>query len=740
MKNPLPVIACLFLVLGVGACEQPKSPDFQLNHELEVPLSVEKTYPFLGESEALIDSTSEDFIDLFSSDGDGLVRLTKKEDFDFGNLEDAVPDIDAVSTTFNAEVGEIGLTNFSSDGSNVGSAGFESITGFSSPQQGQIIPAGSGTVNIPFSTDYFESAVIKYDGSLEVVLTNNLGFDIDELEISLNSGTNFVGSNTIGTSGDPNDNFTHDTQDMTTISIPASTQLSELNADITVEWNEQEMQEEGNNLVVNDVIGQNLIASEVTAAVESQSFSTSGVLTLDQSSFEFRTADDFVEMKSGDLKIDIDNNIDLSIETLTMRFPDIIDASNNPLEINISGIPARSDGGNYLDTIDLSGYRITAQNGTVDYFLNGTTEDTQEGTGSETRTINETDDLDTVTDINNLVIGRAVGYIVPNNVLLTEDATNDDRENLDAFIDAEATVTAIDGLSDFSDRVSDLVFENPALNISYLTNIGVNTTIYAVIAGTTDKGEIKYLTGKDGSPYQVQSSEIPSALEVNGQPATTEQVIKFSIETAENPDPQQGEPGNNEFSSTNTTSSAFFSNLPTKIRFIGTAAVNEAQQPGEVVNPVIFDPGIGMDLPLNFSADSATFKDTVDADLGNLPGKGDDQKLKNARLTLNYTNALPLDLDLILIMLDENGEEVIRKENIIIDGAGVDNTGYVNQPAKNKTEISFSEQELTTLNRTRKMRLDMVINTPDKKAVKIRADDAVTLQIQINADISTTVN
>jgi hypothetical protein len=734
MKKLLQISVCLSLILVVWACEQPESPDFQLIHELEVPLSIEKTYPFMGEDEALIDSTSEDYADLLFSDGDGSVRLTKEEDFDFGDLDEAIPTVDADPTTVNAEVGEIGLTNFSSASGNVGEAGFTSITGASSPPAGQTIPGGSGTVNIPFTTDYFESAVIKNDGDLELTLTNNLGFHIDELEISLNSGTDFVGSTTIGTEGDSNDMFEHNSQKTTTITIPASTTLSDLNADITVKWDQQTMQEEGDNLVVNDVAGKNLVASQVTAAIESQSFTDAGTSTIDQSSFEFREADDFVELNSGELTITINNNIDLGVESLAIDFPDIFDDSGNPVQINATNIPASSDGGNYSQTIDLSGYRIKAHNGTIDYSIDATTENTQET--NSTRTINESDVLDAEVNLSNLGISRAEGFI-NTDVVLNEDMTNDGRDNVDVFNDNEAEITNIDGISDISDRISGLTFENPILSTLYTSNLGVKTTIYAVIAGTDNKGNTEYLTGTDGSEYQVQSGEIPQELEVNGQPATTDQVIKFSIEPADSPDPNQGEFGSNEFNSSNTNSSAFFSNLPNKISFVGAAVINDD---GIIVNPVIFDPSLGLDLPLNFSADAATFKDTLDADLEDLPGEDDDQKLKEATLTLNYTNALPLDLDLTLIMLDENDDEVTRKESITVDGAGVDANGYVNQPAESNVQISFSEEELKTLNDTRSMELDVELNTPQQQAVRIRKDDSVTLQIQIKADIATTVN
>jgi hypothetical protein len=159
-----------------------------------------------------------------------------------------------------------------------------------------------------------------------------------------------------------------------------------------------------------------------------------------------------------------------------------------------------------------------------------------------------------------------------------------------------------------------------------------------------------------------------------------------------------------------------------------------------VVNPVIFDPTLTLDLPLNFSADQATFKDTLDADLSDLPDNEDDQELTGATLTVNYTNGLPLDLSVKITMLGENGQPVISKENITMAAAGVDGNGYVSQQNQNSTEITFNESELQDINLTRTMEVDVEINTPQKQAVRIRQNDSVTVQMQLKADITSTVN
>lgn len=739
MKRLLLVAACLTLL---WACERPKSPDFKLNQKFEAPLTVEKTYSFLGGSESLIDTTSEDFEELFSPDADGQVRITKNQEFNFGDLDDAVPEVNAAPASVNAEVGEISLTNFNSGSGNVGSAGFTSITGLPSAlSKDDPVTAGStpGTVNIPFSTDYFESAVIKKDGALQLRVTNNLGFDVDVLELTLKSGNENVGTASIGTDGDPNDNFNHGATKTATVNIPANISatdpLQDISVDISANWDTQQMQADGSKLVVNDVTGQNLVASQVTAAVESQSFNDSGTSDVDESNFQFRDSGDYVELGGGDLSIDINSTLEIGIESLDIVFPDIEDEKGQPLRL-----PPISFGGKgtYSKSIDLAGYRIKAKNGSVTYTINAKTENTQQGDGSTMSTINESDALDAEVTINNLQIKRAEGYIVPKTVLLNEDVNNDGE--VDVFDNDEAEVTSINGLSDISDRISDVTFENPTLTIDYLTNLGVGTTIYAVIAGTNSEGETVYLTGKEGSDFDVATNEIPSELEANWHPVNENQVIKFSVKPVENPG-SEGVEKHTVFTAEETNTSAFFSNLPTKIRFVGVAAINNSQTSGIIVNPVVFDPSLGVEIPFNFSANNATFKDTLDADLGDLPGKDDDQQLSEATLTVNYTNGLPIAMDLTMILVDANGKAVIPpKDGISIEGAPTDGQGYVTDAQKKKMQISFSEEELRNLYKTRNIRLEMMINTSEQKAVRIKEDDSVTLQIQLKAGITSTVN
>jgi hypothetical protein len=695
----------------------------------------------------LVYTTKEDFDNIFSTNEDGLVSITKEQDFDFGDLNDAIPEVDVPATTVNSQVGEIELSSFSSSG-NVGSASFEDVTGLSGFSEGDQIPAGStpGAINIDFSTEFFQSALIS-DGNLRLTLTNNLGFDADQLTLTLNSGSIAVDDAIIGDSSNDQDNFNHGTTETGVISIPQSTQLTDLSIDINTSWDSQNLKADPQSLVVNDVAGQSLTASQLTAAPESQSFNSSGNSSIDESNFEFRNSDAYVELEGGELSIDITNGIDVSVTDLTITFQGIEDANGNNfvLDVTENGVIPRSsnNGGQFSKTESLAGFRITSNN--ISYSIESTTENVQDGFDSNTdsyRTISAGDELDAEIGFNNLQIAAAKGYVVPRQVLLNEDITNDGIDNLDVFNDGEAEITSIDGISDISSRISDITFANPILSAIYNTNLGLNTIIYAAIAGTNEDGETIYLTGNSGTDFEVASGETPTELQANGLPLTSDELIKFPIDTAETPSAQQGEMGSNVFNSSNTNSSEFFSNLPTKIRFIGIAEINEQERSGIVLNPVMFDPKLSVELPFDFSADNATFKDTLDADLSDLPGEDDEGELTEGTLTVNYTNGLPLSLGLNLDLVDQNGDIVVSKDDVSIEAAATNDDGFVPDggATESQAEISFTEEELQELYQTRNIQLNISINTPQQQAVKLSEDDSITIQVNMQVALTSTVN
>ena len=282
MRNYKLLIIWLIVGTTIVSCDLPKKPDFTTSHTVEAPILINKEFQFLGGGgsvEVLIDTTKSEFDSLFTlNTTTGLISVSKEEDFDFGDLNDAIPEISTDPTSFNSQVGELELGSFSSGGSNLGTASFQDLTGLNPA----IVPAGTpilggstpSPVNIDVgqSTDFFVSATIKR-GSIEISITNNLGFDISAIDVDLNSGNTFVAGTTIS-------NVNHGVTSSDQILFSEGDILSNINVDVSVTWNAQNTSAIPGELVVESIDGIGLVASEVEAAVESQDFSSSIQLLL----------------------------------------------------------------------------------------------------------------------------------------------------------------------------------------------------------------------------------------------------------------------------------------------------------------------------------------------------------------------------------------------------------------------------------------------------------------------------
>lgn len=700
----------------------------------------------MGEGDnVLIDTTSADFDSLFSVDGDNFISVVNEQDFDFGDLNDAIPEVNVDPTSFNSTVGEIELGSFSSGGGNLGSATFEELTGANSAAfpQGTFLPGSAGptaphNIDIGNNADYFVSATIK-NGALEITVTNDLGFDIDAIYLDLKSGNNSVNTTTIN-------GVAHDSTASGVLNFAEGDVLENINLDVSLEWSGQNTQAEPNELIVESAEGVNLFASQVEAVVESQDFATNNVTNFDDSEFVFSDPSHYVELESGNLEIaEIINGLDITVEQMVISFPGIrstpygvadslVIVYSGSTEITRNGsAPARQ--------ADLSGYRIYAPNNQIEYNIEAQTENTQTGSGAEARVINENDQISSSVAISNLVVGTAFGMIVPQTVLLSDDDPNNGVDQLDVFNENEVELTEIDGLSDLSKKLEGLEFTEPSLSINYTTTVGVATTVYGAILGVNGNGEQIYLNGDPGSEYEVTTPI--SGLQENGTDIPTENLIKFEIEP-------NTSSGSINFDETTTNVDDFLNNLPSEIRFIGKAVVNEANEEGSVTTPIEFDPAISVNLPLAFrTTQAATFKDTTDRDLSDLPSpdKGDSRTITAGTLVINYDNGLPMNVDLEITFLDslQNAFETLSIDRL--EAAGVDANGFVDSPATGRTMmIGLNESQLRQLYKTRYLEISAGLLSTDTSGdgsgneVKIRTTDFINISVNADFTIESEVN
>ena len=737
---------------------KPKDPNFTTSNIVEVPLLAEQRIQLLGDgnnSDVLIDTTSAEFDSLFAitqgGTNDGLISIAVEEDFDFGDLNDVIPSISIDPTSFSSEVGEIGLGSFSSGSGNLGTASFQALTGFnpSSVPAGTPIVAGTTPspvkIDVGAKTDFFVSATIK-SGALKISITNNLGFDIQNINITLKSGSIKIGSTTLS-------NVNHGITTSNQITFNEGDKLENLNIDVSVSWNAQTTQALPGALVVEEIEGVGLKASAVEAAVEAIDFSTNSTTTSDTTEFKFTSDAHYVELASGEISIaPIVNGLDLTIDSLLISFPGIRKApwgEADSLVISYTGADKilRSSQ-SIAQNIDLTGYRIYANNNTVNFNIFALTENTQKAVaGKQTRVISENQSISSRVTISNLKISTATGEIATQKTILGSDDASNNTSNLqiiDLYNDTEVSLTEIDGLADLSSEIDGIEFSEASLSINYESNIGVPTTIYMAMLGIDGDDQEIFLSGLAGSDKEVKSNDPIAGIYSNGLQLDASKLIKFVLTPSKD--------GNSivsavEFNDANSTVSKFLNALPKEIRFIGIGVVNETGGEATISTPLEFDPSIVVDLPLYFSTDSASIEIKEDGSgLSELPDEESDTKISEAQLYVGYTNGLPLGFDIEIEFLDDQGKIITQlplagDTPIELNAASInDTTRFATSAANDNLIISLTEDQFLKINKTDSVAINASLNTYTKQAVKLKSDDSISLSVSAKFVIQQKIN
>ncbi len=721
----------------IASCDLsvPEKPDFTTAHTVEIPIINNKTYVFLGDSTgALVDSTSEDLDSLFVVDPtSGLISITTEEEFDFGSLDDAVPEIDGTSASFNSEVGEIEIGDFSSGGGDLGSTNFAEITGGATPPAGTPVPAGDNSampvnIDIGASSDFFTSATIR-DGSLDIGVTNELGFDIQSLNITLLSSGVQVG--TVATFN----NLSDGASETASIVFSEGDELNNITVDVVITWDAFNYPADDGDLLINTASGNNLFASSVTANLEPQDFSTTSTSTFDDAEFRFTDPSHYVELNAGLISVNnLVNNMGIGIETLVISFPGIRNDDfgvEDSLVLSYPFIAANSTAPDM--NIDLSGYRIFAENNEVSYNIVAATENTQSGPNAGPVTISETDEITASVDISGLTIESAFGIVLAQTVLLGDNDVSNDTgsEILDVFNDNEAEVTTIDGLDEFSDQIDGFKFTEPIININYTSNIKIETTIYAALVGVDADGNSVYLSGNAGGPNEVTAGDPITGLVANGQQLLPEQLVKFSIDNVSD---CQNNTCQISFNINTTNVDEFLNNLPSDIRFVGRAVVNESENEATITTPLEFDPGLNVDLPLAFRTElgnPANYTDTTDVGLD----LGEDTDITEGQIFFLYTNNLPIGLNVFLSFQDSTNTELFTLPNPgneyrLVASPVDDVTGFATGGQENNSFVAtLTEEQLRLLKTADIVEFSINLRSSENKAVRLRASDSFRISL-----------
>ncbi|MDI6400914.1 hypothetical protein QLX67_02820 [Balneolaceae bacterium ANBcel3] len=516
------------------------------------------------------------------------------------------------------------------------------------------------------------------------------------------------------------------------------------------------------DLLNSDMEG-SVFLSSAEAAVKPQVFTSTGVVDISDDEIQLTREEHYIDLSDGRMVIgDFVNNIDLDIDTLVISFPGIlVDHNNDGRYHEADSLWVVFSGDNYiLRSRDshtgqpvihqsLEHTRMFAPRNEVVYNTRGVTRDTRTSAGADTlRSVDATDVFLAMVEIEDLEIKTAYGLIQKRTELLNDDPDEDGI--VDLFNDNEAEVSEVEDLQSLSDKISGLQFTNPVFDLIYDTNLGARSVVVAAMVGINDDGEEVYLSPRPGSEYEVPEGEIPSGLYARGVPVPIEKLLRFEIEPVE----EIGGMSRNgvvRFDIENSNVDDFLSNLPTEIRFVGNVITSPDGTEGFINKPVEFTSAMALDIPINLSTEDgspASIRDTLSADLSDVPSPEDDFRVSEMTLFVTYENALPFKTGMELYFLDETGNvlltgrgDQLEEVHFMMEGAQVNaETRFVSHPAADLLEISLTGPQLDYLYRTRNVMLVGELETSREEGdgeVKLRSRDY--LKMKINSSIKTSI-
>lgn len=739
-------IIFVFIAILFAGCETPKGPDFKTSHKIETPLLLNKEYEFIGGDNAIFDTTSADFENLFRLDSDNHVILSFEEQFQLDGIRNAEPKIDFEGTNLNSKFGPINIKNFLAAGSLNENINFQDIISQNSNAfpPGTPIPAGStpneASVDLYGKLDYYKSASI-IGGYINITLTNKLGIDLSSIEIILYSNQVVVGSTKITDVFYNNDTIT------AKIEIPQNSTLYDLNAAVKTEWEAQEIQSNPEYISIDNIEGEDLYASYAEIATPEHEFASVSKMAIDTSSFSFdQNPTNYIELKNGTLNIgQIYNGLDLDIDLLTISSADIRKPPygiSDTLKIEYAG-QNKLKRNSYTDyrSVDLENYRLYATDDSITYTISATTENTlNNASGDKIRVLNQESGLNSYINADNISINKAKGVAKKQLVWLNNDEYGDDV--VDIFNNNEVELVELEDMKSFSEQLNGLEFVEPTLDLNYNSNLGATSDIYLAVMGVNEQNESIYLTGvnKNGE-FEVDENAPTEGLTEHGSPIAKSNLLKISIDKSPNNDLETGQIN---FNKNNSNIDEFFNKLPSKIRIIGKAVVNPSNENITFKTPYIFNPSFGIDIPLNIISDNATFVDTLDTDLTELPGEDDDSSITEGFIEFKYSNNLPIGMNFKLNFLDELKNTLITTPlttdlPLILGPAEIDDiTSFSTKPNDGNMILTLNEEQLKLINRTTHIELSSTLLTSETagqgNSVKLRATD--TFKISARAKIT----
>lgn len=126
--------------------------------------------------------------------------------------------------------------------------------------------------------------------------------------------------------------------------------------------------------------------------------------------------------------------------------------------------------------------------------------------------------------------------------------------------------------------------------------------------------------------------------------------------------------------------------------------------------------------------------------------------IKDATIYLDMTNYFPVSIGAELYGIDTNGNEIGKilnfnngTDDVIINGANVDNHGNIISPSIKKTTISANSTNVSVLKKSKKIKLKLKLNTSSttdgtKPYIRFKKESKIIINAGIDLKTNISIN
>ncbi len=392
-----------------------------------------------------------------------------------------------------------------------------------------------------------------------------------------------------------------------------------------------------------------------------------------------------IVFKSGQMRIEIVNNIDLGLNGSLTLYNFRKKTDNSPLQISLNIGRKNSTNNRVIQNIDLANYKLVGNlSNQISYRVEVRTEDT----GDEFRTVTKNDGFSAGISLSNLVIESISGKVKPTEINFEEQRIS------------------LGGLKDYREKFKGSL---------RLDDIQVELNLVKTAQFTFDMNlKVKAKSIKTG---KVDSLEIPIA-QRRFSGTSHRIVLNKSNSNIVN------------FINSFTSGDGEF---PDSLLITGFVFLNPNYELGQVSSSDSIYGSVTISFPASFGISNAEFRDTSEVEELSEDTKKEIDKMNYGKLFVEIENGLGVELRFRATLFGFVMDSLVsipRANDFLITSAPVDNNGFSVGASKSINVIELERNEIQKLKNMKFIRSFISLNTAESgKIVKFRTTDSIKVKI-----------